>query len=483
MPGTRASQPPKRWFEDTFGFQEYNEETVRKNLSYKDGVITSQANGKSFHCGEFELVTNERLKMKYELREKRADDAYWTAGELTFCNITADPRELHLDPDNAGAVFQVASLFNCLESVPAGTGPEVGISCYAEEATQGPACAIACPAGTVYRNYFTNGVGQLSGSDQIDALAELGEFLDNSTKGYWTVRNGFCMPKTAGSIHALSAELSKDVKLTREAMKKIAVGVQWHTDVAADPAHSVHQVFCSSLPVAMVQRVRVAHWASFAQLVLDSQYDSTLTIAAALAAEQGQRVKVYLTLVGGGALGARREWIATAIERALLVHSKAPLDVMLVHFAEVDREDCFTKLELRRNEIQPMLRVHFSYSVNAELRKKTLTEEREAMLQKEISRKSMCGRDMSQVLRIFEYFDMNGDGVIDGREFMQTLQRIDKEFFTKRVVEMLVQDADADADGEIHYVAFARWLCGEDSDIYDALEAGLARHDAHAEHV
>lgn len=482
MPGTKASQPPKRWFEDAFGFQENNEWTVRRNLSYDDGVITSQANGKSFHCGDFELVTHEKLKIKLDLREKRADDEYWKCGELTFRNISGDPRELHLDPDNAGAVFQVASLFNCLESVPPGTGPEVGISCYSLEATQGPACAIACPAGTVYRNYFVRGVGQGTSGEQVDALAELGQFLDNGRKGYWTVRNGFCMPRTAGSIHALSTELSQDAQLTNQAISKIAVGVHWHTEVAAASKHRVHQVFCSSLPVAMVQRVRVSHWASFAQVVLDSQYDATLTVGALLAAEQSQRVKVYLTLVGGGALGARREWIATAIERALLAHANAPLDVMLVHFADAERAECFKKLEVRRNEIEPMNEVQLLSPAEQTKRRQSIREEREQVLDCQISRKSLGGRNAAAVLKIFEYFDMNGDGVIDAREFMQTLQRIDKEFFTQRVVQLLVHDADADADGEIHYVAFARWLCGEAEEIYNALEAGLARHEEHAEH-
>jgi hypothetical protein len=34
------------------------------------------------------------------------------------------------------------------------THPEDGVTMYAADPTQGPACALACAAGSVYRNYF-----------------------------------------------------------------------------------------------------------------------------------------------------------------------------------------------------------------------------------------------------------------------------------------------------------------------------------------
>ena len=34
------------------------------------------------------------------------------------------------------------------------TQPEYGVTLYAADPTQGPACALACAAGSVYRNYF-----------------------------------------------------------------------------------------------------------------------------------------------------------------------------------------------------------------------------------------------------------------------------------------------------------------------------------------
>lgn len=48
-----------------------------------------------------------------------------------------------------GSLFQVASQFNVLEMVSPDVGPEAGVTIYENDHTQGPACAIACPAGTV----------------------------------------------------------------------------------------------------------------------------------------------------------------------------------------------------------------------------------------------------------------------------------------------------------------------------------------------
>jgi hypothetical protein len=51
-------------------------------------------------------------------------------------------------------VVQAASQFNFLEFPSPGCLPEEGISNYANDHTQGPACAVACAAGTAYRNYL-----------------------------------------------------------------------------------------------------------------------------------------------------------------------------------------------------------------------------------------------------------------------------------------------------------------------------------------
>ncbi len=46
--------------------------------------------------------------------------------------------------------------------------PDEGITCYQHDNTQGPICALCCPAATVYRNYFCQGGrGQGGGAPQV----------------------------------------------------------------------------------------------------------------------------------------------------------------------------------------------------------------------------------------------------------------------------------------------------------------------------
>ena len=62
----------------------------------------------------------------------------------------------------------LASQFNALEMVNYSVTPDEGITCYQHDNTQGPICALCCPAATVYRNYFCQGGrGQGGGAPQV----------------------------------------------------------------------------------------------------------------------------------------------------------------------------------------------------------------------------------------------------------------------------------------------------------------------------
>ena len=75
---------------------------------------------------------------------------------------------MHQDPQYAGALFQVASQFNLLEMTSPDVTPEDGVTRYAYDRTQGPACAIAAGAATLYRNYFVPNGGS-EGADERTA--------------------------------------------------------------------------------------------------------------------------------------------------------------------------------------------------------------------------------------------------------------------------------------------------------------------------
>src|SRR5690606_41996064 len=82
---------------------------------------------------------------------------------------TGDIRRLHRRPEYRGALFQVASQFNLLEMIGPHVSPEEGVTRYAQDATQGPACAMAAGTATIYRNYLVpvgDGIGQPSRSEE-----------------------------------------------------------------------------------------------------------------------------------------------------------------------------------------------------------------------------------------------------------------------------------------------------------------------------
>jgi len=254
-------------------------------------------------------------------------------GGLTFLNVVGDVRHLHRDPRSAGAVFQVASQFNCLEMVGPEVRPENGITNYAKDKTQGPACALSCPAATVFRNYFVNGQGQ-AGRRQLDLLQDVACIVGNRKYKYWEMTNGYCLPTTTWGMAELGARLSQDEALAAAARAKLRVGIHWSTQVAGCK-HKVCQIFCSALPVSYVRGIPRSDWGPFARTVLEAAYDATLAAAASLTRERQHRVAVYLTALGGGSFGNEDQWIVDSLAKALRAHASEALDVKLVHFRSI----------------------------------------------------------------------------------------------------------------------------------------------------
>jgi hypothetical protein len=245
--------------------------------------------------------------------------------------LVGDVRELHLEASAAGSLFQVASQFNLLEMASPSATPEMGVGIYENDRTQGPACAIAAGAGTIYRNYFAmvNGrIGQTA-ENQIDCLADLGAALGNEAGRLWKMRNGYALATESGLAeisHRLAAASDEQLDDWRS---RLRIGIQWNTQVTF-AGHLVSQAYCSALPVAY-SRLAPSLWERFARLILEALYEATLC-AAVLNADASGVGTVYLTAVGGGAFGNPSEWIFTALERALDLHRKTALDVVIVSF-------------------------------------------------------------------------------------------------------------------------------------------------------
>jgi hypothetical protein len=247
---------------------------------------------------------------------------------------------MHREAEYAGALFQVASQFNLLEMVGPSVTPEHGVTIYQHDHTQGPACAIAAGAATIYRNYFANvngGEGQTT-KRQLDGLAELarslGEALGRPVENLREMRNGYALCSEVGLADIAEYIRAIAPGLVDKLRGKLAIGLHHNVEVTdvvdVNPAPTVSQAFCSALPVAY-SRVPAVKWEAFASLVLEAAYEATVC-AAVLNAERGGSNIVLLTSLGGGAFGNDEAWIDSAIRRALKMASGFELDVRLVSY-------------------------------------------------------------------------------------------------------------------------------------------------------
>ena len=267
-----------------------------------------------------------------ELRERTAG-LITGQGRTRLSCVQGDVRRMHRDRSNAGSLFQVASQFNLLEMVGPSVTPEHGVTRYQTDQTQGPACAIAAGAGTIYRNYFVpvDGLPGQRADRQIDCMRDFSERLGDASP--WKMQNGYCMV-TAEQLARIDGRLeSLDISERDDLKSQLRIGLHRNVEVTDDAAgHLVSQAYCSALPVAYNRLGPTAPWARFAGLVLETAYEATLLAAVLNRSENGSAV-VYLTRLGGGAFGNDAKWIEAAIRVALATCRDAALDVRIVNYA------------------------------------------------------------------------------------------------------------------------------------------------------
>jgi hypothetical protein len=326
------------WFETITGFRETHYEETRARIEVDGENLHSRVNGARFGIGELELVSLQALR-------ERANSLGNLPGRSKTSVVQGDVRRMHRSPENAGSLFQVASQFNLLEMVSPDVTPELGVTRYESDRTQGPACAIAAGAATIYRNYFApceGGLGQTA-NRQLDGLADLGAALSSGTclpvRELWTMQNGYALATQKG-LDAIDRHLKTLTTDQIDILRgKLRIGIHRDVEVteAAGPNRPrVSQSFCSALPVAYC-RIPPALWRPFASLVLEAAYEATMW-ATVLNAQRGASDVVFLTLLGGGAFGNDSSWIFAAMRRALDMMRPFALDVRLVSYGSPSQE-------------------------------------------------------------------------------------------------------------------------------------------------
>ncbi|TWU21542.1 hypothetical protein Pla52o_37290 [Novipirellula galeiformis] len=335
------------WFEQLTGIDEVSPEYVRSQISVEDDCLVLP-NDNRIAFGRLETPTLSELRA-------RVAAAAPSPGRLKIREMIADVRQLHADVTNAGAMFQVASQFNLLEMTGPSVTPERGVGIYEHDRTQGPACAISCGAGTIFRNYFAavgDRIGQTA-DHQIDCASDLGVLLGNQNGKLWGMQNGYLIPTDEG-LQQISTTLQRADEAERDHYRStLRIGLQWNTAVTLPGArHRVSQAYASALPVAYGRQPE-SQWADVARLVLEAAYESTFCAAilnrqsgipaaansprpstpqSRVAKQAPSSNKLYLTLLGGGVFGNADAWIIDAIERSLQRYRDVDLEVAIVSY-------------------------------------------------------------------------------------------------------------------------------------------------------
>lgn len=342
------------WFQKVFGFDERNVNEV--DISF-EGLVQSKSfdiqaltepsptmtltmNGqkRTFHVGNFWTPTVHEFRsfVRTSCKNVRTSEVFLRTEAI------GDVFNVHSDFSYAGATFQVASQFNCLEFSSPGITPEYGIYEYVHDRTQGPACCIPTGPATFFRNYCVKiddeTVCEKDPSDshhipygqsknrQINCLKTVHDLLEEELgESPFEVHGGYVF-SSRRQLDKLNKFIKTDRKKFDQIMSFMRVGVQFGVGVMLDRYRQlvkpekyqmVSHVFCSGISINYNHNdTNVDDWELFSRAVLDMTYESTV-LAAIINSHFGGTNKLVLTLVGGGVFGNKIEWIIDSIKKAL----------------------------------------------------------------------------------------------------------------------------------------------------------------------
>jgi hypothetical protein len=301
------------WFEGITGFAEGSYAETRARLRTEGDQLVNIKTGRRYGMGQLEVIALATLR-------DRVGPLPTASTPAVLGTLRGDIRQLHRAPEQRGALIQVASQFNLLEMVSPHVSPEAGVTGYAHDLTQGPACAMAAGAGTIYRHYLVplpGGAGQTA-ERQLNTLADLGAALGHGEAPLWEYRNGYALCTHAGLARIRSHLAAADAAEGERLRGLLRIGLHWDVEVIdaeTAPGPCVTQAYCSAMPVAYGDPPASA-WEPIARLVLEAAYEATL-LAGILNARRGRSNRVLLTRLGGGAFGNDPTWIDAAIDCAL----------------------------------------------------------------------------------------------------------------------------------------------------------------------
>lgn len=378
--------PPKEettvtvgWFKTVFGVDEPPLlKDIKKSFQVKKSgtnnhILLTVTGGKP--KGEIDVGVFRYMSVKQLLDAASANTnamsvfGFDQTKNLKCYTVESTARAIHTNPTYHSSIFQVASQFNALEMENPARTPQDGITIYHTDRTQGPACAMVCPFGTLYRNYFcmpsasTNDqpadksvhdnpqIGPKSGGPtnniQINTLTKLRD-VDGCFKDL-IFQNGYIFVNDKAQLTAINTYLSTPENFWNAVMA-INYVIQEDTPVVdlddgTILSQIVSQIYCSAYPVAYstkpptmsstfggVSDTKKQDYELLSCMILHAVYYSTLAYAVSRITPDETRKKVFLTRVGGGAFENDNYLIDTAIHNAVLHFIAYPIDVYIVTY-------------------------------------------------------------------------------------------------------------------------------------------------------
>lgn len=259
------------------------------------GRATVRALDRDWAAGCFEIPTVGSLRARAAARVRRGGAGVQRLWVLDGEGPATDIGALQATAP-AGALFQAASQFNCLES----PGPHVvPVSAYLHDPTQGPRASVSAFPATLVRHYAapsTDGrrFTQTTGGEQIDLLADVCE------PGVARVDSGYLVGHRIADPERFAEALERRFDAVRVGLHddvEVALGANW--DGAVETPQRIGQVFTSTIAAGIYSHVEMSGpYRTIARRLLRAAYLGTLLGAVAT----GRRVAV-LTLIGGGVFG------------------------------------------------------------------------------------------------------------------------------------------------------------------------------------
>lgn len=256
------------------------------------GIATLATPDGTWSAGRFETASIAKLRDRVRSRPNAGD------GRIRLSVLLGRSPVMDIGALQAhageGALFQVASQFNCLEAPGARIVP---VPQYFSDRTQGPAASISAFPATLLRHYAAP---RKDGARFVQTPAEQIDLLEGAF-GRKVCRNGYF---TGEGMSGASA-----VDVLEENFEEIEIGLHDEADVALgyqmagtvpEGASRLGQVFTSTVAGGGYggDHHLGESFNAVCRLLLRASYLGTL-----LAAEALNRRKVVLTLIGGGVFG------------------------------------------------------------------------------------------------------------------------------------------------------------------------------------